>query len=206
MKNRNHIIVILCILLLCLIMTFVYWRLKPALSGPSSERPDDFPDILIVPDNAERVEYSTPSNTRRAPHTYRVSYFVRDPYPSKNTRETLEEHFRKHGWWPLKYHLLNPTVPASVQPLLQNPWPMPKDGGNIPLFYTEDWVNEDNEHLGVAWSYERVGERTIDPNVFHVYMSFFERDSWISSEVTKYKKIHPEEFGEKFVDANQVIN
>jgi len=196
MKKRDRIIVILCTLLLCLIATLAYWRPKAILSMSSSKRPDDFPDVLVVPDKAKRVEYSTPSNAARAPRTYRLSYFIRDPYRSKDTREALEEHFRGRGWWPLKYHLLNPTVSASVQPLTQDPWPMPKDGGDIPLYYTEDWVNAANEHLSVAWGYERVGERTVDPNVLYVYMSFFAQDSWISSEIAKYKRIHPEEFSE----------
>jgi len=151
---------------------------------PNPIRPRDFPDILIVPESAKQVDYSEPS--RIVPGVYSVSFVVNDPHPSQNIRNFIGQHLESNGWQLLKYHLMNPEIPASLDPF-RFKWTFPQ---------IEGWLNENNDHVSIDYVYKKLDEEQFDLSKVQVIMTFFRQDSWISTEISRYKELHPEEFSE----------
>jgi len=151
---------------------------------PNPVRPKDFPDILIVPESAKEVDYSEPSQI--VPGVYSVSFVVNDPHPSESIRNFIEKHLKSKGWQRLKYHLMNPETPISLSPF----------GFHWSFSQIEDWLNENDDHISIHYAYEKLDEEQFDLSKVQLIMTFFRRDSWIGTEISRYKELHPEEFSE----------
>lgn len=170
-------------------------------------RPNDFPEILIVPENAQRIDYSSPKEPQRVSHIYRVSYEVDDSYPSEVTYAFIKDRLITNGWRRLEYDLMNPHQPRFPVPLLPQYVDaniaksyLPKDRKrNVFALENrrEDWVNSDDEVVTVVfWYYADLTTGKICHGKVNVNLSYFGRKSWLASWVARYKKLHPEEFNE----------
>jgi hypothetical protein len=189
----------------CLAGVFWYFVAKGESYKPNPIRPKDFPEILIAPEHATLIDHSTPSNSRRVPHTYDLCFLVNDPYPSDDTYRFIEEHLSLNGWQRLKYDLLNPhsshsqptTLPKYLDPETVNMLiPKGKQKGDYPINWREeDWVNKDDEHISVFLYYSAdLATKEVHRDKIYVNMTLFGRESWIRTYILKYKKLHPEEF------------
>lgn len=214
MTKLMKVLLILCVLVVtvCSAVAIWYMRRQHDVYTIHPIRPKDFPEILIAPEHTEKVDYSSPSTTHRAPRTYSLSFVVNDPYPSKNTRNFIEQHLISNGWQHLNYLLLNPDVPVQYSnPILYQIWrdineldKHNRDKGEWPLRWRDDWLNKNNEHISIFWGYvPRIKdiiipptEENLDLNRLEVNMTFFERDSWVRPHILRYKELHPEEFKE----------
>jgi len=179
---------------------YLYKYNKPAPYKPNPIRPQDFPEILIPPDGAVSIDYSSPSNSDLPPHTYSLSFQVHDPYPSDKTRNFIEEHLRSKGWKRLNYDLMNPHVPTEYPPILYdllqatNSLEKYKKEDDKYITWMEDWVNEQEESISVSVSCADPSKKMEHRNKPFVDLTFFGRESWIRPWISKYKELHPEEF------------
>lgn len=188
---------------LCLMAAIWHIRSKQDVYVPNPIRPEDFPEILVAPEGAVSLDYSTPSNSKRAPHTYRLIFIIHDPYPSQSTWHFIKEHLRSNGWKHLKYHLLNPDVPAEYPNVLL--YSLYKDTNKLDeykkdkpgwlLTGMEDWLNKNDENISFFWQYKRLNKQVFDPNRLCINMTLYERGSWVYPRIVRYKELHPEEFG-----------
>ena len=214
-KDRKLLLILGSVaVVLCLVAVGWHLAVKRGDDKPNPIRPKDFPQILVAPEGAVLLDHSTPWNRRSAPHTYGFSFVVEDPYPSEKTRNFIEDHLESRGWRRLKYHLLNPDVPASHTPMLgiELPLTVPESlnpesvnmllderkwkGEDYPVRYImEDWVSEEDQHIDVTLYYRAdLSTRRVHRDKVHVDLGLFKRESWIRPWVLRYKELHPEEF------------
>jgi hypothetical protein len=151
-------------------------------------RPDGFPEALIAPEYAYSIDYSTPSNTTRAPHTYGLCFLVDEPYPAEKVCSFLERTLKSQGWQRLKYWLMAPRVLAGEWYLKRRP-----DGGKIHA-WSQYWVNDTDDTVSAFLAYPRTPQDDDAPNTLFVSLIFFEKESWVYSALSTYKQVHPEEF------------
>lgn len=211
--RRVTVISLLVLAFFCLVAVAWYLTVKRNTYKPDPIRPKDFPDILIAPKNAVLIDHATPSKSQCAPYIYHLCFVVEDPYPSEETHSFIEEHLRSHGWQRLKYHLLNPDVPASRTPMLGIEWPQTvpesldpesvdmllakgEQKGDYPVRYImEDWVSENDQHVGVMLYYRAdLATKKVHRDKVYVNLTLFERESWILPYIVSYRQLHPEEF------------
>lgn len=197
--GKNHIKLLLILLVVALVFLGFFWqlRIRQKPYEPNPVRPKDFPEILIVPESAERIDY----HSNKTHGIYGLSFVVQDPYPSKNTRHFIEERLSSKGWTRLDYHLLNPDVPAKYpNPLLYD---MHKDSNSLyeydmqesmPYSWIEDWLNKNYETVSVICGYIPPEEAKGELNKLGVNLTFHSSESWTRDWISKYKELHPEEF------------
>lgn len=162
-------------------------------------RPEDFPAILIHPQNAYDPDFSTPSNSRRAKYSYSLSFFVDEPYPSEVVRNFFNNHLTSNGWQKLKYDLLNPNIPIYKNPLLPNLKTTLPDSteGKWPLSCKEDWISNEEEKISIMFDYGPDQEGKPDLSRVYVNTTLFKQRSWVNPYIKRYKQLHPEEFEQK---------
>ena len=160
-----------------------------------SVRPDDFPEILIPPDNAEAIDYSAPSNSRRAPHTYELRFMVNESYPGENTHVLIENRLISHGWKKLKFNLLNPGYPARSDEWIDY---AQMAGSKIKyLELLQQWISNKDETIFLTMDYLQKKNHEKDLDKLYVDLSFLDGHSWVRPFITKYKELHPEEFDDQ---------
>jgi hypothetical protein len=126
---------------------------------------------------------------------------VKDPYPSENTRKFIREYLRSNGWQRLNYNLMNPDKPLSKRSLSlflppdANFIPPEEQKEDWPLVWEENWV-KDNESITVYLAHLEPGTKQVCRDKVCVSLVLFDRKSWIVSWISRYKKLHPEEFKE----------
>jgi len=162
-------------------------------------RPEDFPAILIHPQNAYDLDFSTPSNDRTVKHSYGLSFIVDEPYPSEGVRDFFNNHLTSNGWQKLKYSLLNPNIPIYKNPLLPNLKTTLPNGteGKWPLHCVEDWISDEEEHISIIFDYGPDQEGKPDLSRVYVNTALFKQRSWVNPYIKRYKQLHPDEFERK---------
>ena len=162
-------------------------------------RPGNFPAILIHPQNAYDRDYSTSSNDRTVKHSYGLSFFVDEPYPSEAVRKFFNDHLKSNGWQKLKYDLLNPNIPIYKNPLLPNLKTKLPDGteGKWPLSCKEDWISNEEENISIRFDYGPDQDEKPDLSRVYVNTTLFKQRSWVNAYIKRYKQLHPEEFEQK---------
>lgn len=190
LKKSSLIIFVLIGLALICLLTFIFFsqRYFPTYER-NAVRPNDFPQVLIAPENAESVDYSSPSsNSRRAPDTYRISFAVKEPYPADNIRQFIQTNFISHGWRKLNFTILNPTTkPLWTVDKIKTP-------GMEVHQWQEEWVNDKDETIKVILDYSFPQDGEKDFNSLSIYLALFGKDSWKKHYISRYKELHPEEF------------
>lgn len=208
-KKRVKILLVVSVFVIVVPSSLAIWYVRKHRDTYTINpvRPKDFPVILIVPEHAQRIDYSSPRDTRRAAHTYAVSYEVNDPYPSEGTYTFVMERLTLNGWRRLEYDLMNPHQPRFPVPLLPQYVDaniaksyLPKDQKKN-LFALEnrreDWVNSNDEVITVVlWYYGDLVTGRIYREKVNVNISYFDCKSWIGPYILRYKKVHAEEFNE----------
>ena len=159
-------------------------------------RPDDFPEILITPENAYNLDHSTTSNSRIVKHTWGLSFVVDEPYPSDNVREFFDNHLSANGWQKLEYDLLNPNILMCARPFLPGAKNILTDESEDewPVFCIAYWINEEEEYISVLFTYATHPDVKPNLNRLMVHMSLFGTKSWGNLHVKQYTQLHPEEF------------
>ena len=202
MKTKNKVVLfLLASIVVFFLVASITWVVISRFYGykPCSVRPDDFPSILVAPENAEWLDHSTPEISKCAPYTYGINYIIHDPYPSEKTRQFINNHLKSNGWQRLKYHLMNPKSFLAKDPKLlgigtsePNLVPLEEQASNWPYYkWMEDWINKDGEIVMVSISY---GSKQLNLATPFINMSLFKKESWITHWVFRYKKLHPDEF------------
>ncbi|MHC4122891.1 MAG: hypothetical protein ACYSSI_04895 [Planctomycetota bacterium] len=202
-KNAPRIEKLLvCLFVLSIVVVTIQFgiNLIPKKHVRNLVRPENFPSILIVPDNAYDFDYLTPSNTKISKGVYSVNFFVDEPYPSDNLRNFFSNHFSSNGWQKLMYGLLNPKVPIYKNPIFpdSNAIFLPKGiEGKWPLNCEEDWINAEEDRISISFAYNRDPNNKLDLNKIQINMTFFNNQSWMNRYIKVYKQLHPEEFEEE---------
>jgi hypothetical protein len=203
MKKSTKALFFLCVLVVTVFSALAIWYVwrHHDIYTIHPIRPKDFPEILIATEHAEKVDYQSPSTTHCAPHTYQLSFVTKDPYPSENTRNFIREYLRSNGWQRLNYNLMNPDKPLSKRPLSlflppdANFIPPEEQKEDWPLVWNEDWV-KDNESIRVHLLHLEPGTEQVCRDKVCVILVLFDRKSWMVPWISRYKKLHPEEFNE----------
>lgn len=124
------------------LITFCSFSCSPH-SEQSTQRPKDFPVILIAPPNAYNICYWTQENNKGTGADAGIRYLMKDPYPAKAVLRVLENHFKEKGWIQLKRNPLS----LLGQSYSLNEWEYVEGAGNPKenrhqLF--EYWVDPNN--------------------------------------------------------------
>lgn len=182
-------VVILAIFVGVMFACWLTWRFKkvPSPYEPNPVRPENFPEVLIAPQEAESPNYVTP----KTPGIYVLSYFVNEIYPGANTRRRISQHLVSHGFRRLAYNLLNPHFSSQERWTIDDKVRPDKTKSH---WLSEEWINDQNEVVSAILVYRFPVGGGPDPNELYVDISFFEKDSWMRVPVAKYKELHPEEF------------
>jgi len=158
---------------------------KPVLN---SVRPEDCPDVLIVPEDAFSINYSTPSNSRCAPNTYHLGFMLREQYPAENIRNFFEKHLKSHGWRKLKYRLMGPELKAGNWTVDSLP-----DSTTQTRNWEGGWVNDKDDVILIFLEYSSRQTNENESNVLYVTFALYKKES-IKGFLSRYKHFHPEEF------------
>lgn len=183
---------LLAFLVLCVILIFVrsYYRNTSELEDGTIFRPEDFPECLIAPENAQGERYSTPSNTKMKPGTFHMVYKIRDPYPGECTYKFIEDTLARHGWFKLRHILLQP------ERVINQGWDISriKEPGWELRDWSEIWINEKYESAYVILNYRFPVDGEPDLDTLYVAHLLSGPETWVRSYVLRYKELHPEEF------------
>ncbi|MFC1737986.1 hypothetical protein ACFL1G_02930 [Planctomycetota bacterium] len=147
---------------------------------PNPIRPVNFPEILVVPEEANDIDCS-----REKDGFYGVSFTINEPFPFEKTRDEIHKHLESFGWKRLKYHIMNPEVSADSDAF-----------GFIkqPFRTTEDWLDQNDNSISLYYTSVKTNEDEIDMSKVHVIMHYRDRESYMKTWILKYKKLHPNEF------------
>jgi hypothetical protein len=203
--NDKRLLLILGSVAVVLCLVAVGWHLAAGRGHHkrSAVRPKDFPEILVVPESGETVEYR--SGRGKVKGVYGVSFVVKEPYPSEDTCNFIEKRLISNGWQRLNYELQSPysprfkprPIPRRLDPAtLDSLIPKEKQKGVQALtLRQEEWVNKDEEHIDVFLYYlADLATKEVRRDRLCVDLSLFERESWIRPYLLRYKELHPEEF------------
>ena len=137
----------------------------------SSVRPQNFPSYLQAPENASPVYYIY-SNT--AGNAKQLSFWIREPYPAKGVIDFISARLTDGGFHKLDYDLMNPELPSSRV----SGWDEFADARRKPISqvyrWSEDWLNEQGETVGVLLEYRYPVEEDedvdlVDLGVFQIW-------------------------------------
>jgi hypothetical protein len=203
-NDKRLLLIFGCVaVVLCLVAVGWYLAVERGDYKPNPIRPKDFPEILVVPESAEAVDYF--SGRGKVKGVYGVSFVAKDPYPSEDTCNLIEKRLISNGWQRLNYRLLGPRTPrfepGPIPPRLDSASvdfviPKEKQKGVLALkLREEDWVNRDEELISVFLSYSAdLATKDVDRDEVFVDLTFFERESWVRPYILRYRELHPEEF------------
>jgi hypothetical protein len=189
-KYRKVVViaVILSVQLLLLHKYFAPSRHTSRGVEQTTVRPPNFPDVLVAPDNAYDVLYSSPSGSSALAGTYYMSFRIREPFPGTESRAGIEEHLRSQGWRKLMFDLLNPQF------LHTDSWNPQADetGKMVGKFMIQDWLNQKGESIRVIHAYGL----DLQSNLDHLYVTifFYEQYAWPREFIELYRQHHPTEF------------
>lgn len=186
--SSRKILIILAVLggLMCVYWLIWHSKKAPSAYEPNPVRPENFPEVLVVPEEAESPDYVTP----RIPGVYSLTYLVEETYPGVATHPHISQHLLLHGFRKLAYDLLNPKFSDQQRWTIDDTIRTDKTKKH---WLSEHWINEQGEVVSVILAYNSPVEGIPEPNKLYVNLCFFEKDSWIRLHVVKYKKLHPEE-------------
>jgi len=168
------------------------WQMLPDNSPYVTDRPDNFPEELVVPENATNVYYYDRKQDKRRgkePFDYTLGFSLSDQPEVDNAYVYIEKRLTSHNWRKLKYLLFEPKVENNGQWHEQNETPSEI---HIKMRY-DYWVNYKNELIGVNYtSIEYLDKSNDDDNMFHISRS--KPPEKPDSLINNYKQLHPEEF------------
>ncbi|MCF7974751.1 MAG: site-2 protease family protein [Phycisphaerae bacterium] len=146
-----------------------------------TERPDDFPDSLVAPDNAVNTIYKiSPAKKNRA-DGYGLYYTLEQPYPCDSLISSITESLAEQGWHKTVYVLFDPNELSSDQ------WATLQDEKGQFIEWTGTWINEFSEWVYLNVYYE-VESETLIPATAHISM-YQNTDKM----VILYRALHPNE-------------
>jgi hypothetical protein len=191
MKNSTKVTLTLVIFVLLICFLGAIWNLmkKEETYQPNPTRPDDFPDVLIAPEEAESTDYFAST----APGVYILEYVIREPYPGTKTQDRIARRLMFHGFRRPAYDLLNPQFPRGRKWKIDD---RVRGNQTESHWLSEKWINANDEVVSVILTYPFPVGGGPDPDELHVHIIFYEKDSWIGLFVRKYKELHPEDFRE----------
>jgi hypothetical protein len=216
--NKNRLLCFGCIVCLCLFGC----RKKEGVNGVPY-RPDGFPEILVPLEGATEIRYLSPETGKIVEGTYSISFWLDEEYPAKNTIEQIQSHLKSRGCVrvqgsvlndlttlrviagegsskevvdianDIRQELQNIQIPTETQ--WQKPNPLAKYAEYTYSTWSEEWITHEDDKISIVLEYYiRDGEEKLDQLYF--YSAMFTRSSWMYPHVLRYKKNHPEQFGE----------
>jgi len=113
----------------------------------STTRPEDFPEVLIVPEKALNVKYTSILNPETKIKRCQVTFGIEEPYPAENIRTFIEEHLQSLGWSRLKYKISPSGHHRSFEPR----WTTRKIEGVTQEIdrWQDEWVNDKYGHITI---------------------------------------------------------
>jgi len=156
-----------------------------------SQRPDDFPEIIVVPDNAEEACYYILSNLRDDTKIRSVRFILPiNPNKLSSILSESDEHFFSKHWKKLRYSLFQPE-----KMLTGKEWGQQGEEANKHYYGFLGYIDNHNQYVKLNYSFKR--NPTSDENVkLYVSQTFFKGDS-INAYLLRYMELHPEEFKEQ---------
>ena len=146
-----------------------------------TERPDDFPDVLVAPDAALATTYVISPAKHGVPAGYGLLYDMDEPYPCDSLISGLTTSLAAQGWHKTTYLLYDPNELASEQ------WALLEDKRGSYAEWTGTWINDLGQWLYLRVSYDIESEADT-PSRAHVRLLHN-----TSELVELYRALHPNE-------------
>jgi len=146
-----------------------------------TERPEDFPDALVVPDDAYDTTYVISPAKGDRPAGYALFYEIDQPYPCDALISNMAGLWTDQGWHKTLYDLFDPNELAS------NQWTSDTDRQGQYYQWTGTWINDLDQWLLLNISYD-VESGTAPPATAQVRIL---RNT--SEYVELYRALHPTE-------------
>jgi hypothetical protein len=146
-----------------------------------TERPDNFPDSLVAPDNAAGTIYKISPARKDGGEGYGLYYRLEEPYPCDSLIAGITVSLAEQGWHKTVYALDNRNELSSDQ------WVTLEDKQGQFIQWTGTWINELSEWIFLDVYYE-VEPGTETPSTAHV--SMYQNTGTI---VELYRTLHPNE-------------
>ncbi len=189
----------IAIISVCVIFVLVSYfeRRHELIHRFSKQRPTDFPAVLLPPENALEIEYTSPSTSRfNGKGIYVLRYRLNQPHPADEFQAWINESLSSQGWVRPKHSLLNPQYRTSSKWYVKE---TTTPGRDFLVLHTE-WINPKREVIDVLILYRYPAEGPKDLDTLYVNQTLFDDTSWIKKSVNRYLDLYPEEF--PFLDPN----
>ena len=184
-------------------------------------RPENFPDILVPVESAIETRYLSPETGNIVKGVYKVSFWIDEEYPAKNTIEKIRSHLYDQGCIRIKGSVLNDLsslyliegeglnkrvvditeelkrdiektrIPTETQ--WQRPEPLADYAKIIHSRWHEEWITPGDDKVSVYLAYYFPDKGYEDYRIW-VHLDVFTPSSWMYPHVQRYKENHPEEF------------
>jgi Zn-dependent protease len=105
--------------------------------GRNQPRPDNFPDILQVPDYAAS-HYTVWPQDSQPPKYYKISSVFLEPFPPEKWMESIRAPLQQQGWKPCTSQFTDPKL--AIQPKWTS---QPGSRGHTIYHWTEGWFHPD---------------------------------------------------------------
>ncbi len=209
MRLKTLLIAALCIIMMCIS------GCKKKQVDYVTYRPDNFPEILIPPENAMGVRYASPETANIAKGYYSLAYYLTEEYPAEETIEQIQSDLKTKGCVRVKWSkedmkvytregqgkgefVLNKEMTEKYQKgipddlhLQQTKWRV-NDRMQLGVSHEwlEDWITPNDNRLSITLTYKDTKEM----NKLFVYYSVATSSTTRYGYVRKYKELHPELF------------
>jgi len=184
-----------------LLLIIVVLGCKNKTPNETRIRPENFPEFLRPPENADNILYAGPETGNTDYRVYTLSYFVNESFPPQKTMKFVYNLLADSGYFLLKYTLLDHQEAHYV-------WQFDdySDPGFVRLKRGERWASKNNNgFVMVIFNYRnKIGESDLSRLAVSINYSLEESKSSVS--VKKYKTHFPEEDWAKKFDEIEYDN
>lgn len=153
--------------------------------------PDDYPEIIIAPENAGLAGYMTYPKDGSDPNRFHTRFGRVEQYPAESTLGFLRGRLLDGGWRRLDYLFSDPNVPGATK------WNVQEDiEEQIKVYdWSEDWINGEGDVVLLNLEYKG----KLDSEKGGKYLTgelWFLEPSSTRLRMKTYKRLHPTEISE----------
>lgn len=158
-------------------------------NGPQ-ERPENFPEILQVPNEAKKINFQSPDINNSSPGRWSVNFVICKSYPAEDLIVFLTEPLQKSPWTRLKHNLLfpnNPNIGRWVDKFANY------DGYDYRVWESY-WVSSSDETVNIHLCYFKETDSSIWEDELRVSLIYTTSNGPNRNDVLRYRELHSEEF------------
>ena len=173
----------LILVLIIIIVPFSFFLRFSPYEVITSNRPENFPRYLQVPENATDINYRGGNN----PDLY---FTVNDPYPATQTLGFIADKLEQAGWKKLNYDLRNPEFPSSHI----KGWSALQEDHDLKYkhhTWMAGWINDKDETLRLILKYRFPEGAEEDLTTLYCHISQSVPNGLDRVFIEHYKGVHP---------------